>query len=147
MKYDKVIVFLISTSMILLSIYSVTGIEDKKIVSSTISDVELTVNDEIIKIGKFYGCETPFVRPADLAKDDTPGIEPVVHAIETIPEKYDYIVLLQPTSPLRTTEDVDGCIHFCIKNSANACVSITETEKSPGTVWWRGSKKTSEEDC
>ncbi|WP_018132198.1 acylneuraminate cytidylyltransferase family protein [Effusibacillus pohliae] len=86
---------------------------------------------EIISIAREWGCEVPFVRPYELAQDDTPGIEPVLHAMQVLPEEYDYVVLLQPTSPLRTAQDIDGCIERCIQQSANACVTLTESEKSP----------------
>lgn len=86
---------------------------------------------EIIKVAKEWGCDVPFVRPAELAQDDTPGIEPVIHAINTIGEKYDYVVLLQPTSPLRTVNDIDGCIHSCIQEHALSCVSISAVDKNP----------------
>lgn len=85
---------------------------------------------EIIKVAKELGCDVPFVRPRELAQDDTPGIEPVLHAISMLPD-YDYVVLLQPTSPLRKVGDIDGCIEQCIKRKDNACVSVTEAEKSP----------------
>lgn len=88
-------------------------------------------DDEIIKIAREYGCEVPFKRPIELAQDDTPGIEPVIHAINTLEDKYDYVVLLQPTSPLRTVEDIDGCIQHCIMTEAPACVSVTEAQQSP----------------
>lgn len=88
-------------------------------------------DEQIIKVAKEWGCEVPFVRPAELAQDDTPGIEPVLHAIRTLKEDYDYIVLLQPTSPMRTAEDIDGCIEQCILQSAPACVSVCEVEQSP----------------
>ena len=88
-------------------------------------------NDEIIAVARQWGCEVPFVRPSELARDDTPGIEPVLHAIEAIPEKYDYVVLLQPTSPLRKAEDIDGCIERCIQSEAPACVSVTEPNHNP----------------
>jgi N-acylneuraminate cytidylyltransferase len=71
------------------------------------------------------------MRPPDLAMDDTPGIAPVVHALRTLPEKYDWIVLLQPTSPLRTAADIDHCLDQCIDLQADACVSVTRVEKSP----------------
>ena len=87
-------------------------------------------DEEIIRIAQEWGCEAPFVRPQQLALDNTPGIEPVLHAIEQIPG-YDYVVLLQPTSPLRITEDIDACIERCLSQSANACVSVTEPDKSP----------------
>ena len=72
----------------------------------------------------------PFIRPEELAKDDTPGMDPILHAIQKF-EKHDYIVLLQPTSPLRATSDIDKCIELCLIKDSNACVSVSETEKSP----------------
>lgn len=85
---------------------------------------------EIIDVALRWGCEVPFVRPEELAKDDTPGMDPILHAIQKI-EKYDFVVLLQPTSPLRNTSDIDKCIELCLKKDSNACVSVSETEKSP----------------
>lgn len=86
---------------------------------------------EIIKVAKEWDCEVPFVRPPELAKDDTPGIEPVLHALNTLKEKYDYVVLLQPTSPLRSVDDIDGCIETCVSFKATACVSVTEVSQHP----------------
>jgi N-acylneuraminate cytidylyltransferase len=88
-------------------------------------------DEEIIKVAKEWGCDVPFVRPAGLAKDDTPGIEPVLHAINTLKEKYDYVVLLQPTSPLRQVDDIDGCIEACVSSNAPSCVSVTEVNQHP----------------
>lgn len=88
-------------------------------------------DQQIIKIAKEWSCEVPFVRPAELAQDDTPGIEPVLHALKELPEKYDYVVLLQVTSPLRSVDDIDGCLGKCISLNAPACVSVTESDKSP----------------
>lgn len=87
-------------------------------------------DDEIIEVAKQYGCEVPFKRPEELAQDDTSGIEPVLHAIQQCPG-YDYIVLLQPTSPLRTVKDIDGCIEKLLYSDADFCVSVTVPEKSP----------------
>ena len=51
----------------------------------------------------------------ELARDDTPGVDPVLHAVEALsPEQYDFVVLMQPTSPLRTAADIDGCIKDCL---------------------------------
>ncbi|MDD3269161.1 MAG: acylneuraminate cytidylyltransferase family protein [Syntrophomonadaceae bacterium] len=86
---------------------------------------------EIIQVAKEWGGEVPFVRPAALAGDETPGIEPVIHALNTIGEKYDYMILLQPTSPLRTVADIDGCIHYCIRKDAPVCVSVSAADESP----------------
>jgi CMP-N,N'-diacetyllegionaminic acid synthase len=88
-------------------------------------------NEEIIQVAKDWGCEVPYKRPIELARDDTPGIESVIHAINTLGEKYDFVVLLQPTSPLRTVEDIDGCVQHCIMTESPACVSLTEAQQSP----------------
>lgn len=87
-------------------------------------------DEEIIDVARGLGCEVPFVRPRELALDDIPGIDPVLHALKSVPG-YDYVVLLQPTSPLRSTEDIDGTIEKCLNQGANACVTVTEPEKSP----------------
>jgi len=96
-------------------------------------------DDEIIRIATQWGCEVPFKRPDYLAKDDTPGIEPVLHALSMLPN-FDYVVLLQPTSPLRRSEDIDGCIEDCINREAESCVSVTEPDKSPFWMYYIKSK-------
>jgi CMP-N,N'-diacetyllegionaminic acid synthase len=88
-------------------------------------------DEEIIAVAREWGCEVPFIRPAELSRDDTPGIEPVIHAIKTLKTSYDYIILLQPTSPLRSAEDIDDCINYCIQAKAVSCVSVTVAQPSP----------------
>ncbi|NQT30397.1 MAG: acylneuraminate cytidylyltransferase family protein [Candidatus Saganbacteria bacterium] len=87
-------------------------------------------NSKIIKVAKQFGCEVPFVRPAELAQDETPGIEVVLHVLASLPG-YDYVVVLQPTSPLRKVTDIDGGIEACLSQCASACVSLTASSKSP----------------
>jgi N-acylneuraminate cytidylyltransferase len=88
-------------------------------------------DEQIIRVAQEYGCEVPFIRPAELARDDTPGIDPVLHALESLSQKYDYVVLLQPTSPLRSAADIDDCIAKCALEDNNACVTVTQAEQSP----------------
>jgi len=78
-----------------------------------------------------WGGEVPFLRPAQLALDSTPGIDPVLHALDALEEKYDLVVLLQPTSPLRTATDIDGCLEQLIASGSRSCVSVTVPDKSP----------------
>jgi len=85
---------------------------------------------EIINVARQYGCEVPFVRPQALARDDSSVSDVVIHALERIPG-YDYLVLLQPTSPLTLAEDIDGCIESCIGLNASSMVSVAEVDKSP----------------
>jgi CMP-N,N'-diacetyllegionaminic acid synthase len=87
-------------------------------------------DDEIMGVAERYGCEVPFRRPDSLAADHTPGIDPVLHAIEELPG-YDYVVLLQPTSPLRTANDIDGAMEKCHDRGALSCVSVCRADKPP----------------
>ena len=101
--------------------------------SEFLDRIVLSSDDEgIMAVARSHGAETPFVRPAELARDDTPGVEPVLHTIEALkPEEYDYVVLLQPTSPLRTVEDIDGAIRACLDSDWPCLISITESSVSP----------------
>lgn len=105
--------------------------------SAFIDRLVVSSDDEaILAVARAHGAETPFVRPAELAKDDTPGVDPVLHAVEALkPEVYDYVVLLQPTSPLRTVEDIDGAIVRCLDNAWPCLISVTEPDKSPFYVF------------
>ena len=87
-------------------------------------------DEEIINISKNYEIDIPFVRPKSLSEDAVSGLDVVLHSVENI-VGYDLVVLLQPTSPLRTTEDIDKCIEKLISKNVNACVSVVETSKSP----------------
>lgn len=87
-------------------------------------------DEEIIRVAREWGCEVPFVRPTELAMDTTPGIDPVLHAVEKL-QGYGLIVLLQPTSPLRVVEDIDQAIELCMNNKVSSCVSVQKQDKSP----------------
>jgi N-acylneuraminate cytidylyltransferase len=89
-----------------------------------------TEDEEICAVAEQYGGDVPFLRPAQLAQDDTPSIAPVLHAIHILSE-YDYVVLLQVTSPLRSVEDIDQAIAYCMDQQADSCVSVVEAGVSP----------------
>lgn len=88
-----------------------------------------TEDEEIAGVAREWGCETPFLRPASLASDDTPGADPVLHALGQLPG-FDYVVLLQPTSPLRSVSDIDAAVEACVTAGAPSCVSVTSARKS-----------------
>ena len=87
-------------------------------------------DDEIIAIAKAYNCDVPFKRNSNLATDDTSSIAVVIDALNKCPG-YGLVVLLQPTSPLRTTEDIDQALEKLNASNAPACVTVCETEQSP----------------
>jgi len=93
-------------------------------------------DDAIIEVAENYGCEVPFKREAYLAADDTPSIDVVLDALGRCPG-YDWVVLLQPTSPLRTSDDIDGALNKCIELDAPACVSVCEAEQSPFWMYFQ----------
>jgi len=84
----------------------------------------------IISVARDMGCDVPFVREAGLAKDDTPGIDVVLDALQRCPG-YEWVVLLQPTSPLRTAQDIDSAIERCLNAGAPSCVSVCAAQESP----------------
>ena len=89
---------------------------------------------EIIMIARELGCEVPFVRPDELARDETAGTEPILHALEQL-AYYEYVVDLQPTSPLRIIDDIDGCIRKCHEMHSPACVSLTKCRENPRLIF------------
>ena len=96
---------------------------DRLILSSDDSD--------IIDTAKSWGCEAPFVRPKELARDAARIEDALIHALDSLDAQYNYLVLLQATSPLRAAEDIDLCLEMCRDTGAPACVSVTLPNKSP----------------
>jgi N-acylneuraminate cytidylyltransferase len=89
-----------------------------------------TEDEEIASVAREFGADVPFIRPPELAADDSPGIAPVLHAISQLPG-YDWVLLLQPTSPLRTSDDIDGIWKFCQQRGSPSAVSVCEVDKHP----------------
>ena len=90
-----------------------------------------TDDPEIADAAQRWNCEVPFMRPDDLAGDDTSSVDVVIHALQTLDTDHGYVVLLQPTSPFRTGADIDGCLERCEQSNAPVCVSICNVDKSP----------------
>ena len=90
---------------------------------------------EIIEVAIRAGAEAPFVRPEALAGDDVAGVEPVIHAVEWLREHEGYqapwILLLQPTSPLRTAGDIDEAYRLAISTGADAVMGVTPARTHP----------------
>ena len=87
-------------------------------------------NKKIISIAKKLNCEVPFVRPKKLAEDNAKSIDVLKHLLGKIKEKFDYLVLLQPTSPLRTAEDIDRAIRICFNINSPTCISVSKLKKN-----------------
>ncbi|MDQ7043634.1 MAG: acylneuraminate cytidylyltransferase family protein [Sulfurimonas sp.] len=95
---------------------------DKLIVSSD--------NDEILSIAKEYDIES-LKRPDELASNTATTVDVLLHAIASIPQEYTHLVLLQATSPLRTSKHIDEAIELFEHKSADGVISVVELEHSP----------------
>lgn len=102
--------------------------------SKKINEVIVSTDDyEIAEISKDLGASV-IIRPKELAEDDTPIINVIFQVMEQLKEKYDpstIIVLLQPTSPLRTTEDIDNAIDLLLKKNCDSVISVYEASHPP----------------
>src|SRR5262249_10704611 len=82
--------------------------------SRKLSRIILSTEDqEIATVGRECGLEVPFLRPSELAEDNTPTLPVAQHAMrwmEQSGDRFEALCLLQPTNPLRRTEDIDACI-------------------------------------
>jgi len=93
-----------------------------------------TENDEIARIAAACGVQV-IRRPPELACDDTPTLPVLQHAVkylqESASERYGVLVLLQPTSPLRTAADIDAAIEVFLHSGCDSVVSVCETGHPP----------------
>ena len=93
-----------------------------------------TDNVEIQSVSEQYGAMAPFLRDAMIATDKATTISVVVDAVQRLSmnnENYDVVILLQPTSPLRTTEEIDVAIDVFFQNDMQGVVSVNAVETSP----------------
>ncbi len=95
----------------------------------------------IADIAASAGARVPFLRPAELAGDDATHIDVVRHFLDWLdkagPLNLEYLVLLQPTSPLRTSDDIDAALALAQSTGANAVVGVTQCAKHPSLTCWR----------
>ncbi len=99
--------------------------------SAYIDRVVLSSDDEgIMRTARQLGCEVPFRRDAALATDQASTADVVLDVLEHCPG-YDWILLLQPTSPLRTAADIDGFLADTIESGTAVAVSVCASPASP----------------
>lgn len=94
-----------------------------------------TEDKKIARISQKYGAET-IKRPKKLSADEAKTIDVVFDALKSLKRKNytpELMVLLQPTSPLRTSEDIDKAIKIFLKNKCKSVISVREIESS--TYW------------
>ena len=103
--------------------YTADAVRDARLLTRTV----LSTDDErIADIGRACGLDVPFMRPAELAGDETPTLpvlQHVVRQLEADGEYYDAVLTLQPTSPFREAADIDGSIELMERTKADSVVA------------------------
>lgn len=93
-----------------------------------------TDGEYIAKVAKEYGADVPFLRPDYLSSDTSRTIDCVMHCIEEVQnmgDKYDYMILLQPTQPLRESYHIDESIELMLEKDEEGLVSICKVKEHP----------------
>jgi len=89
-----------------------------------------TEDEEIAAVGRALGCEVPFIRPAELSRDDTPHLPVIQHAAAWMQNQGGYqpdaVMVLQPTSPLREAGDITAAITLLESSGADSVLSVSE---------------------
>lgn len=109
--------------------YSIEAARESKYIDEV---VVTTDSDQIANVAKDYGAEIPFMRPQELASDHATTLDAVLHAVKKLEnKKFDVLVLLQPTSPLRTAEDIDKALEKFFDADCESLVSVSQADDSP----------------
>jgi CMP-N,N'-diacetyllegionaminic acid synthase len=102
--------------------------------------VVTTDSEEIATIARKFGASTPFIRPAELASDTSTSFDAIKHTIDfyqnELHKNFDYIILLEPTSPLREKNDIDEMLQnlVSVDNQFDAIVSLGEVHEHPSIM-------------
>lgn len=103
--------------------------------AQSVHDVVVSTDDPAIaKVATAAGAEVPFLRPKDIADDHSTTEEVMRHALQTLAEAgrvWDLLVLLQPTSPLRISTDIDDAVSLFRERQASAVISVCLTDHPP----------------
>jgi len=109
--------------------------------TKSINKIIVSTDDkEIEKISKNNGAEVPFLRPKQISKDTSSTIEVIKHALKFLQENQSYvpdiIILLQPTSPLRTSQLITKTINTLKKSKATSVITVSKITKHPYAAYW-----------
>lgn len=101
--------------------------------SKFVTDVYVSSDDdEILQIAKISEDVNIIQRPSALAQDDSKTEPVLTHVLNSIDSSvYDYLILLQPTSPLRTAEHIDAAFYKLLESKADSLISVSELEHHP----------------
>ena len=93
-----------------------------------------TDDEDILNVAKLTGIEIPFIRPSQLATDSASSIDVIIHALnfyKSLGRTIKKVMLLQPTSPLRTSEDIVAAYKLIVSKKVKAIVSVSPVDHNP----------------
>ncbi len=104
--------------------------------ATTLDRIVVSTDDaEIVDVAKRYGAEVPFLRPAEIAADDTPDLPVFQHALRALREAEGYVpdavVHLRPTQPLRTPDEIDEAVELWATSKADCVKSVRPVGEHP----------------
>jgi len=111
-----------------MTVWSIKAAQQSKYVDRIVVSTD---SDEISEVARAAGADVPFMRPNYLASDTASSLDVVKHALNELNKKgqcYEFIVLLQPTSPLRTSKHIDESFELLQSKDADAIVGVTELD-------------------
>ena len=111
--------------------YSIEEANKSKYIDKLVVSTE---DSEIADTSKKFGADVPFLRPKELSKDSTSGIDPILHAVNWFKDKgynFDYVMCLQCTSPFRKHSQIDEAIEMLMEKDSDSIVSVCESEVTP----------------
>ncbi len=107
--------------------------------ANKLSKIIVSTDDlEIAEYAETLGVEVPFLRPVELAQDKSPVIEVILHTLHNIDKNataIDAVVLLQPTSPLRTEQDINNSITLFEDTNADTLTAVCYSSEHPYYSW------------
>lgn len=123
---------------------NITVVNEKPLIQYTIDEAKgskyidkiivSTDDEEIAKVSEKCGAKVPFLRPKELATDEAKTIDALIHVIAELGKRgseYDYLVVLQPTQPLRKCWHIDEAIEKIVEKEEDSLVSISKVKDHP----------------
>lgn len=112
--------------------YTIQAAREAEIIDRIIVSTD---DPDIASIAREYGAEIPFMRPSELAADDSPALDAYLYTLDRLSKeegkKYDDVVILLPTAPLRTSHDIDQASKIFFEKNADSVISVVETPHPP----------------
>ena len=112
--------------------YSIEAAKKSKYINRVLVSTD---DPEIARTAKTFGADVPFLRPKELSQDDTPSLPVIQHAIRYLENaenlRVDIVVLLQPTSPIRSETSIDETIKKLIETKADSVVTVYQNKHHP----------------